>query len=669
MKKRGRAAAETREAARRAGGPGANGRASAGRPSPARGPRRASRRLLLTGLLLVGVGIGAVVGGRHIWDPRGAAVGGAGEPDGSPEEARLLKEALARPADGAAQVALGRYYEAERRPYEAVWALQRARDAAGGGPRAGTVVLLMLAAALEGGDRRERALALLSEPGLAAPGDRAVVRRRAELQYRLGRASEAVATLRPLVSGASGSGPAPDGVLLFGRVLEAAGDDPGALAQYRRALTMHSVSGEAQRRLGALLVRRGQVAAGRAALEAARRAAPADPEPPYLLGTSFLAAGQPEPGRRWLGEAVRVASGFAPARLALGRLALARGQWKPAAEQFEAALRSDRRPEALLGLADVLTAAGNRVEALKRRGLALALQGKLPRALAQFQALKTAEPDSPTAPIQISQVLIQMGRSAEAAREIEPAAARWPRDRELTQRLAQLYIDSLARDAARRVCEAWQREEPNAATPVWLLGRIASYSPNQLPQAIYLYEWALKLNPKDPEICYALADTLFRAGPRADLDRALALMGQAIALAPREANYRYHLGLMLQQLGRLEPARRQLLQALDRDPHLTAAVVALVQIAGRLGETGQVALLAPVVRELQEAERTGPPLRQATYRSPQDPAAYAVLARYLTGRGDLQAALAQWEVVLSLKPGDQVAARELARLNRVLDRA
>src|SRR5262249_43676641 len=122
----------------------------------------------------------------------------------SAQEAGLLEAALARPADPAVQQALGEHYQAAGRPFEALWAVQRAWEAAARPPAAAaasaapnrTTLLLAQAAALEAGGLRARALALLeeAEPNLRA--DPAPVARRAELLLRLGRPSAALQTLR-----------------------------------------------------------------------------------------------------------------------------------------------------------------------------------------------------------------------------------------------------------------------------------------------------------------------------------------------------------------------------------------------------------------------------------------------------------------------------------------
>jgi tetratricopeptide (TPR) repeat protein len=614
----------------------------------------------------------ATIAGGWLWRRRAdTAAASAWDRPESTAEARLLQAALERPADGGAQAALGQHYLAAGRPFEALWALQRARDAAADG------LELPMADALESVGLRKRALTLLSEAAAHHPADVSLALRRAELQLRLGQPAAALTTLRPFAAVPPTPYPlasTPSLALLFGRALEAAGDDAAALAQYRRRVPARGwaadpASAEARLRLGRLLVRTGQEDAGRAALEAAHRLNPTDPEPCFALGTSFVPemAKDPGPAARWFSETLRVAPGYGPAHLALGQMALHYRRWKVAADQFEQAQRAgSQQAEALLGLSELLAAAGHPTEAHEQRGMAYAVQGKLPQALLEFQALKSAEPASRQASILISQVLIQMGRSAEAAVEVKAAADRLPRDPELKERLAQLYIDSLTRDEARHVCEEWRRMDPGAAKPLWLLGRTDLFSPRQLPRAIDNLERAARLAPQDPEILFALGEALSRSTPQQDIGRALELFGRAAELAPREAKYRYQLGLLLQQLDRPEPARRQFLRALDLDPAMTPAYAGLLRVSGKLREAGQIALFAPIVREQQQAKREETELRRVTYRSPADPAGYASLARCLAGRGDLKRARAQWEVVLSLCPGDAAARGELARLDRIL---
>jgi tetratricopeptide (TPR) repeat protein len=341
--------------------------------------------------------------------------------------------------------------------------------------------------------------------------------------------------------------------------------------------------------------------------------------------------------------------------------------WELAARHFVDGLRADPwNAEALLGLAEALEAMGQRAEARQRRGVAYVAQGKLPQALAEFRALKALQPDSRETAILISQTLIQMQRNADAANEIKSVLARYPQDGDLRERLAQLYVLSHSRGPAQRLCEQWRKSDPAAAEPLWLLGRIALVTANQLPQAIGYFEQAVRLAPQDPESLFALGEALTRPGPQRDPQRALALLGQAVELSPAEARYRYQLGHLLQQMDQPEAARRQFLRALDQDPEMTAAYTGLIQISGKLRETGQVSLFAPIVRTLQEEKRAEAELRRRIYRSLGDAGAYAALARHLDERGELKAARAQWEVVLALKPADAPAREALARLDQIL---
>src|SRR5206468_2971880 len=120
------------------------------------------------------------------------------------------------------------------------------------------------------------------------------------------------------------------------------------------------------------------------------------------------------------------------------------------------------------------------------------LQDKLPQALAEFRAEKALEPGNLAASIFISQTLTQMTFNAEAAAEMRAAVVRHPRDADLKQRLASLYILSHSAEPARQLCEAWRREDPAAAKPLWLLGRIALTSASGLARVIDDFEQAYR---------------------------------------------------------------------------------------------------------------------------------------------------------------------------------
>jgi tetratricopeptide (TPR) repeat protein len=574
----------------------------------------------------------------------------------------LLSAALSHSGDSAAQATLGDYYMTAGQPFEAAWAFRRACDVMRSKePR--TERILSLAAALQAASLPARALDLVTSATAGAPRNAALITRKAELQLHLGRPEAAAASLRSLPTHS------PDSRLLLGRTLEAAGDNAGALALYRRCAAEGLTAAEANLRLGRLLLRLGSAEQARTALEAAHRLAPTRPEPLLALGISRMpeARQHPERAGRWFDEALRVSPELPAARVAIGRVYALHRRWTQAAEQFALALkRTPRDPEALLALADALAALGHLAEARERRGLACVGQGKLPQALAEFRALLKLQPDSRQAALLISQTLIQMDRNAEAARGVQSALSRHPGDGELKQRLGQLLVLSHARVRARQLCEAWRREEPDAARPLWLLGRIAQ-SDLRLAQAVDFFEQAAQRDSSDPELLFSLGEALGRAGPRQSNPRALELLSRAVELAPGEARYRYHLGLVLQQMGRWEPARRQFLRALDLDPGFTGAYTGLLHISGRLQEPGQTALYAPIVREVQQSRRDEVPLRAHVFRAPDDPAGYAALARFLAARGHLKAARSQWEVALALRPADPVARRELARLNRILD--
>src|SRR5262249_19647154 len=142
--------------------------------------------------------------------------------------------------------------------------------------------------------------------------------------------------------------------------------------------------------------------------------------------------------------------------------------------------------------------------------------------------------------------------------------------------------------------------------------------------------------------------------------------GQAVTLAPEEARYRQNLGIALQNLGRLEGARRQFLRALDLDVNQSAPLNNVVQVARGLKQFDQAEFWAPLVREGERRRRDALPSGKRGWDQPQDPAGYQPLAQFLARTGELRKARNILEQAVALKP-DPAAQRQLAILQRTLD--
>jgi tetratricopeptide (TPR) repeat protein len=254
-----------------------------------------------------------------------------------------------------------------------------------------------------------------------------------------------------------------------------------------------------------------------------------------------------------------------------------------------------------------------------------------------------------------------MQQHERAALRIERALRDHPRDPALMERLATLYILTHSRDEAEALCREWLRDQPEASTPLWLLGRVALGN-HQVDTAIRQFEAALAREPDSAEYCQALGGALARKSESAARERSLALLRRAAALRPDQALYRYRLGAALQERGQWEEARRELLATLALDPANGPACNGLTQLAQGLVRPHQVALWAGVMRHLQDRRREEKARRREAGARPGDPAAFLALARTLLRGGQPEKAAGQLDQALRLRPGWAPARRLRARV-------
>jgi Flp pilus assembly protein TadD len=258
-----------------------------------------------------------------------------------------------------------------------------------------------------------------------------------------------------------------------------------------------------------------------------------------------------------------------------------------------------------------------------------------------------------------------MQQNARALALARQASERFPRSPEVREQLTALLILTNDHEAAAQLCQAWLREDPGAAQPLWMLGRIAAAG-LRFDEAVRYYEQALVKQPDNATFLEALGEVLLAAPGSEHLPRAVTTLGRAVALAPQDAKARHQLGLALMRAGRLEEARRQMLRSLDLDPNRGPVYSTLVQLARRLRQPGPAALFAPIVREVEGRLRDELTLWRRTWDHPEDPEGHVALARFLVQTGDPRRAESQLEEALALRPRWPQAEAELARVRRLL---
>lgn len=109
----------------------------------------------------------------------------------------------------------------------------------------------------------------------------------------------------------------------------------------------------------------------------------------------------------------------------------------------------------------------------------------------------------------------------------------------------------------------------------------AHHHAGRFAKARQTYHAVLQVDPEHADAWHLLGTAAAQAGDSAG---ALGALKRAVALAPDRAPYRNNLGVILQDLGRLEDARAEFEAACQRDPAYTEAPYNLAKLLKQVGE-------------------------------------------------------------------------------------
>jgi tetratricopeptide (TPR) repeat protein len=585
-----------------------------------------------------------------------AGDGRAGE--SSTETERQLLDAVRHdPQDARAYERLGSYYLAADRPFEALWEFQEARALDPNRLATG----LGLANALARARLPDPAIVELRTLLKRHPGHPELCRRLADLSLTVGQPERAVAALR----GIPDLNRSPESLLLLARAHHSLRQYEDAERVLQQARLLLPDPWEPAYHLGRLYLERGEVAQAEQALLAARTAAPGRPEPHHRLGLTHLQAGDRSRAEAAFRAAIACDPAYAAGHRELGRLLLERRRYREAGDHFLQAVKVARDVEACRAMAEALTAVGRRVEAQYYWGLYYTRKDLRPRAAAAFQAMAALDPGRTEAVLLLTETYIRMNQEHRGIAILKAALARHPRETALYERLAMLYIATIDRPAVARVCRAWLQQDPDAAAPHWILGRITIETP-RVEDGLQELERAVAREPGNPEFAYTLATALLRRATPGSRQRAVQLLQEAIRQAPGVARYRIQLGLTLRQQGDPEGARQQFLRSLDLDPHRPHVYTNLVALATPLRRPHQLRLWAPLVRAVEDRTREELLLWRTVWDHPEDPDGYHRLATFLVQTGEPAKARSQLEEGLRLRPDWPEARTMLARVRAIV---
>jgi tetratricopeptide (TPR) repeat protein len=573
-------------------------------------------------------------------------------------EQRLLEAVARRPMDPLAHLELARACAARREPAEAAWEYA---EAASLEPKL-VPAQVGLAESLPPLRLTGLALARLEEQEKLRPDAVELRLALAELYLRTGQ-PERAATL--LEGGAKGGAGSPEALLTLGRAELALGRPGAARSAFATAVRRSPTRADGYFWLGRAAWMAHRVQEARRAWEQGARLASDDPRFPCWLGVSHSTDPSPasaDRAGRAFDEALRRQPDYVPALLQLGLLFQRHGRPRDAAREFLLAVdHSPSDPEPHQHLSVALLALGERAEAYRHQGLSYSLSERPTLALAAYERYRALAPHAIDGPLLISQSYAQMQQNERAAAVVERALREHPGEAALYERLGSLYVLTHSRNEAARVAEAWQRAEPRAGRPQWLLGRVEMAN-HRVGEAIRHFEAALAREPENADCAFALGDALVRQPDAASQGRGLALLEQAARRSPEDPEYHQRLGAALAQAGWWEEARRELLAALSLDPDRAAALNSLVQVAQGLRRPAQVALWAAAMRAAQTRLAEEKRLRREAGRNPFEPVGCLALARNLLRAGQPANAQAQIEQALRSAPWDPEARQLLARV-------
>lgn len=434
-------------------------------------------------------------------------------------------------------------------------------------------------------------------------------------------------------------------------------DLPGAIIQLKNALQIDKSMLPVQMLLGKALLQNGEVAAAEVALLEALRLGVNRAEIVIPLAQAYLAQGK----HKLLFEQPQMALAGLPSSVQLQLLLLRStayadlGNVRDALQAVSDARAIDARnpdvwlaevpirirarqfKEAKLAVEKALTLAPDSAEAWYQKASVAHAASDLTESLAAYDRVLKLNAEHVEALVARAGLYVDMGRSADAARDLDKLAKSSPQEpraaylrallaernnklqesrdalREVTAfidpvpidfiryRPQLLMLNALAHyglaetEKAKNYLEAFQRVQPN--TPASKLLAQLYMNESRADRAIEVLEAYLKTQPNDGQAMVLLGSALMSKGQNA---RAMSYMKQA--LQTRDApEFRTVLGLSMMRSGQVAGAIPELEAALKQSPGQVQATTALIALYLRTGQAAKAVSLAEKLAKDQPA--------------------------------------------------------------------
>jgi putative PEP-CTERM system TPR-repeat lipoprotein len=243
----------------------------------------------------------------------------------------------------------------------------------------------------------------------------------------------------------------------------------------------------------------------------------ASPLPQVLLlaAQARLLQGDPKGADQLFGRAAKLHGDNESVRLAMAILNASKGNVDAAVQELQRIAASSADTEADMQL---ISAHVSRAD--------------YPAALAAIQALERKQPDSAAADDLRGQVLMQMGKKAEARLSFESALKKYPLYTRSVASLARMDVDDGHPEKAKERLEAQVKLDPTNAGLHLGLALLAKQAGGDPRAEVAELESATRADPREPRARLALIELHFNVG---DLDKALEAARGAVAAIPDNA--------------------------------------------------------------------------------------------------------------------------------------
>lgn len=368
-----------------------------------------------------------------------------------------------------------------------------------------------------------------------------------------------------------------DAYALLGSVHMARRNAEEAIAAFSEVLRINPRAVNAQISLSELNVAQQHAAAGVRFAEEALQSAPRSGGARLALVNALLAQGDVERARAELKPMLDVGAELSVVQVLLGQVQLRQGDGAGARRSFQRALQLDpgsiaalgglvtldlaskQAPQAMQRVDSYLAKRPSDPQALYLASRAYALGNDVPRAEAAVKKAIELDPSFLQAYGLLGQLYVRQGKLDQARAEYERTVQKRPHDVAAHTMVAMILQVQNRIDDAKKRYEQVLGIDPRAVVAANNLAYMHAEAGTNLDVALNLAQAAKSELPDDPDVNDTLGWVYYK---RNLANLALEPLQRSISKEPRNALYRYHLGLAYLKVGDTKNARTSLEQAL-----------------------------------------------------------------------------------------------------------